>query len=91
MQNALKTTTQINRSRKYYLFGSLHIAGGQNDNQWLQVDFGSPTRIVGVITQGRPTLASQWVISYKILYGNSTSNLVSIQNEESNGDLVSCN
>ena len=73
---------------RFGLFDWLLIIGGQYDNQWLQVDFGSPTRIVGVITQGRPT-ADNWVTRYKVLYGNSTSNFVSIQSQEgSNQDLV---
>ena len=66
----------------------LIVAGHYDNNQWLQVDLGLPTRVVGVITQGRPTADKQWVSSYKILYGNSTSSLVSIQNQKSNGDLV---
>ena len=30
----------------------------------------------------------QWITSYKILYGNSTSNLVSIKNQQANTDMV---
>ena len=66
----------------------LVVAGNSDSNPWLQVDLGLPTRVVGVITQGRPITHNQWVSSYKIRYGNSTSSLVSIQCQESNGDLV---
>ena len=70
----------------------VHFASGLNkENQigphWLQVDFGSPREIAGVITQGQPNLG-RWVTSYKMLYGNTTENLVSIQNQEFNADMV---
>ena len=70
---------------KYFLV----VAGQYDSNQWLQVDLGLPTRVVGVITQGGPVNHNQWVASYKIRYGNSTSSLVSIQNQKSNEDWVS--
>jgi len=54
---------------------------------WLQVNFGSPTRIFGLITQGRANYP-QWTTGYKISYGNSTSNLVIMQNQEGNADMV---
>ena len=62
-----------------------------NNLYWIQVDLGSPTRVTGVITQGRPNHDKweQWVTSYNILYGNSISHLVKIQDQTSSEDLVS--
>ena len=37
-------------------------------NQWLQVDLQQTTRIKGIATQGR-NAHSQWVIQYKLQYG----------------------
>ncbi|XP_033117245.1 uncharacterized protein LOC117117144, partial [Anneissia japonica] len=39
----------------------------QNQNQWIQADFGSSKFITGVITQGRSD-GNQWVTSYKVDY-----------------------
>ncbi len=49
-------------------------AGGwsalRNDlNQWLQVDFGSYTRVTRVATQGSYTY-DQWVTKYRLQYSN---------------------
>ena len=77
--------TYMNNDKLEYVFA---VADHYDSNQWLQVDLGSPIRVVGVITHGRPTHYNQWVSSYKIRYGDSTSNLVTIQNQESRGDLV---
>ena len=68
-----------------------HIATENSfENSWLQVDVGNLTRIIGVITQGRPEmLFNDWVASYKIFYGNSTSELMSIKKQNSNEELVS--
>ncbi|XP_076824810.1 lactadherin-like [Clavelina lepadiformis] len=46
---------------------------------WIQVDLKVPTTLTGVITQGRPSGNDYWVTSYKISYGNSTSNMQTIQ------------
>ena len=73
-------------------FTRVLVAGPHiNRTRWLQVDLGSPTRVVGVITQGRPNTDKweQWVTSYKILYGNSTLTLEKIQNQDSGADFVS--
>ena len=77
--------TYMNNDKLEYVFA---VAGHYDNNQWLQVDIGSPIRVVGMITQGRSRSINQWASSYKIRYGNSTSNLVTIQNQESSGDLV---
>ena len=58
------------------------------DHSWLQVDLGSPKRVLGVMTQGRPVANAHWITSFEILYGNSTSSLVSIQ-DKSNQNVVS--
>ena len=42
----------------------------RNDvNQWLQVDFGSYTRVTRVVTQGSYTY-DQWVTKYRLQYSN---------------------
>ena len=54
------------------------------------MDLRNPTRVVAVVTQGvhSPGSEQQWVTSYKISYGNSTTSLQVIQ-DESGSDLVS--
>ena len=58
--------------------------------EWIQVDLRNPTRVVAVVTQGfnYPGIVRNWVTSYKISYGNSTTSLQVVQNE-SGSDLVS--
>ena len=51
---------------------------------WLQVDFGNPVYLLGVITQGRATNFNQWMTKYKISYGNTTNELNIIK--KSNGE-----
>ncbi|XP_066270107.1 lactadherin-like [Branchiostoma lanceolatum] len=36
--------------------------------EWLQVDLGQTKDVTGVITQGRPNIADNWVTSYKLQY-----------------------
>ena len=55
--------------------------------EWIQVDLRNPTRVVAVVTQGIGNYGD-WVTSYKISSGNSTTFLQVIQNE-SGSDLVS--
>ena len=38
-------------------------------NQWIQVEFDRPFRVVAIQTQGRSDV-EQWVSSYKLSYGN---------------------
>ena len=59
-------------------------------DEWIQVDLRNPTRVVAVVTQGinYDGNEQEWVTSYKISYGNSTTSLQVIQNE-SGSDLVS--
>ena len=58
--------------------------------EWIQVDLRNPTQVFAVVTQGinHPGIADVWVTSYKISYGNSTTSLQVIQNENGS-DLVS--
>ncbi|XP_077972466.1 lactadherin-like [Styela clava] len=46
--------------------------------EWHQVDFDASTLIGGIVTQGCP-ICDEWVTSFKILYGNSTSAMKTIQ------------
>lgn len=49
------------------------VAGTDDVNQWIQVDYDYQTNITGVITQGRED-SPEWVTSYKIQYRiNSTA------------------
>ena len=41
-----------------------------NQNQWIQAEFGTPFKITAIQTQGRSDGNSQWVKSYKLSYGN---------------------
>jgi len=56
------------------------------------VDLRNPTRVVAVVTQGLnyPGTAREWVTSYKISYGNSTTTTsMHVIQDESGSDLVS--
>ncbi|XP_039252070.2 lactadherin-like [Styela clava] len=46
--------------------------------EWHQVDFNAPKPIGGIVTQGRLDY-DQWVRSFKISYGNSTSAMITIR------------
>ena len=43
----------------------------KDTNQWIQVDLGSPTYVIGVLTQGRYDFA-QWVTKYKVQFEPSS-------------------
>ena len=61
--------------------------------EWLQVDIGAPTRVVGVVTQGRPPVrrtSDLYMTSYMIMYGNSTDSLQTILEKNNEHDLVRC-
>ena len=51
--------------------------------EWIQVDLRNPTCVVAVVTQGLnyPGSAQDWLASYKIYYGISTTFLQVVQNE----------
>ena len=60
--------------------------------EWLQVDMGKPTTVIGIATQGRPpvsTTSDQYLKSFKILYGNFTTALLPINNPTSRNYAVS--
>ena len=43
----------------------------ENDHQWLQIDFGSPTKITRVATQGRNGF-NEWVTKYNLSYSDDS-------------------
>lgn len=55
-----------------------------NIYQWISVDIGPPTKIVGVVTRGRGSVKSQWVTSYKISYSNDSIKWHFIKDDENN-------
>jgi len=55
---------------------------------WIQVDFHTPTRLTGVVTQGRPTTREEWVEVFKIQYGNNQTDMATIQHRNGT-DIVS--
>nr|XP_039252072.1 lactadherin-like [Styela clava] len=77
-----------NRHQAYYgRLDNLDRSGGKYEvwaakrntiGEWHQVDFMAPKPIGGIVTQGYED-ADQWVRSFKISYGNSTSAMISIQ------------
>ena len=73
-------------------YGRLHFRRGNgrvgawcaatNDqNQWLQVDFGTEMMISGVATQGRQAI-NQWVKSYSLSYSLDGRTFYSYQNNK---------
>ena len=62
-------------------------AGANNANQWAQVDLGGPTRVTGVITQGRYE-SGQWVTYYKVLYSLDGSNFDYVEDSEGNEKVI---
>ena len=61
-----------------YILGSV--------GEWLQVDLKTPIKVTGVVTQGRAN-ADQWITTFNVAYGNSSSCLPIIQDENGN-DMV---
>ncbi|XP_077974518.1 lactadherin-like isoform X2 [Styela clava] len=56
-----------------------HWGTGKNAiGEWHQIDFKAPKPIGGIVTQGIQTW-DEWVRSFKISYGNSTSALITLQ------------
>ena len=67
-------------------------SSAQFHREWLQVDMGKSTTVIGIATQGRPpvsTTADQYLKSFKILYGNFTTALFPINDPTSRNDAVS--
>ena len=49
------------------------VAGVENKNQYVQVNFLQPTYVTGVTTQGRPTVPS-YVTSYFVMFSSDGVN-----------------
>nr|XP_039260776.1 lactadherin-like [Styela clava] len=62
------------KPRNYGAWAARHNRKGE----WLQVDFGRPKLVGGIITQGRESY-DQWVRSFKISCGRTTSSLATIR------------
>ncbi len=50
-------------------------AGGNDLNQWIQVDLRSTTRVTSIATQGRNKV-NQWVTKYKLQYSDDGINFL---------------
>ncbi|CAK8674340.1 unnamed protein product [Clavelina lepadiformis] len=61
----------VKQASSYGAWASKYLHVGQ----WIRVDLQYPNYVTGVVTQGRPLESQQWVTSYKIAYGNTTSAL----------------
>ncbi|CAK8671067.1 unnamed protein product [Clavelina lepadiformis] len=62
----------------------------QQPGEWLQVDLRTPTRVTGVVTQGRGVIQGErgWrVTSFKISFGDSINQLQVIQDVDGN-DMI---
>ena len=86
MQNGLISDSQISASSQYdpnhspsnsRLFYVPHSgrtgawsSKTNNANQWLQIDFNTPTTVVEVSTQGRRGIGNQYVKSYTLSYSD---------------------
>ncbi|XP_078347947.1 lactadherin-like [Oculina patagonica] len=80
--SALSASSQYNAHLKpknarlhFHREGRRHgawVAKMQDDNQWLQVDFGVATQITVIATQGRQD-ADQWVTKYTLRYSTDGS------------------
>ena len=55
-------------------------AGANNEFQWLQVDFGSWTKVSAVATQGRQD-ADQWVKTYRLSFSYDEVFWETVKNE----------
>ncbi|CAK8671068.1 unnamed protein product [Clavelina lepadiformis] len=56
----------------------------QTPGEWLQVDFRTPTKMTGVVTQGG---GGSWVTKFKTSFGNSTNQLQVIEDVDGN-DMI---
>ena len=66
----------------------IHLDGGNEVGNWIQVDLLTKKQVTGIVTQGRGDgHSNQWMTSYKILYGDDEGSLVSIASEDGN-DMV---
>jgi len=67
--------TSSNHGAKYARLNK-NIASGawaaktKDQNQWLQVAFDNPMKVIAVATQGRNSIYAQWVSKYKLQYSD---------------------
>ena len=100
MENFRITPAQISASSQYNgdhapNIGRLHYKGnagawvaGVNDlNQWIQIDFRIKTIVTYVATQGRH-IVSQWVTQYKLQYSSDGSSFQVFKQQGENTDKV---
>uniref|UniRef100_A0A2I3G552 Milk fat globule EGF and factor V/VIII domain containing n=1 Tax=Nomascus leucogenys TaxID=61853 RepID=A0A2I3G552_NOMLE len=86
---------QITASSSYKTWG-LHLfswnpsyAGSYSNDQWLQVDLGSPKEVTGIITQGARNFGSvQFVASYKVAYSNDSANWTEYQDPRTGSSKI---
>ena len=104
MENYKITSAQISASSQYDLYhapnqGRLNFkhsgsySGGwsakaNNLNQWFQIDLGIGINVTSVATQGRNLHFSQWVTSYKLLYGNDGNSFLVFRQKGESLDKV---
>ncbi|XP_072035554.1 uncharacterized protein [Amphiura filiformis] len=62
-------------------------AGVKNVNQWIEADLGHPTRVTGVLIQGRADgCCLQWVTKFKVKYSNNGDYWTSVQ--QTDGEMI---
>ena len=67
-------------------------AASNDPSQWLQVDLGSQfAKVTRVSTQGRNGCCKQWVLSYKLQYGNDGVNFHCYREQGEIADKVMLN
>lgn len=65
------------------------VAGSYSNDQWLQVDLGSPKEVTGIITQGARNFGSiQFVASYKVAYSNDSANWTEYQDPRTGSSKI---
>jgi len=69
--NHAPQNARLNFKRRGHRFGAWS-ARYNNHNQWLMADFGRPTRVTVIATQGRSD-ANQWVTRYYLSYSQDKS------------------
>ncbi|KAM8887862.1 inactive carboxypeptidase-like protein X2 isoform 2-T2 [Synchiropus picturatus] len=62
------------------LYDGAWCAGRDDPLQWFEVDARRLTKFTGVITQGRSSLWSDWVTSYKVMVSNDSHSWITLTN-----------
>ncbi|XP_053710090.1 inactive carboxypeptidase-like protein X2 isoform X2 [Synchiropus splendidus] len=62
------------------LYDGAWCAGRDDPLQWFEVDARRLTKFTGVITQGRSSLWSDWVTSYKVMVSNDSHTWITLTN-----------